>query len=114
MRNIWLIARREYLERVRTRSFMIMTVLTPLLMAGLTIGPGLLAARVSHTSRHIVVVASDQQTGDTIREQLIHENDESRQSEEAARKTSMRRGPQPQPEIMVDVETNVSAEHRDR
>jgi ABC-2 type transport system permease protein len=112
MRNIWLIARREYLERVRTRSFMIMTVLTPLLMAGLTIGPGLLAARVSHTSRHMVVVASDQQAGDTIREQLIHENDQSRQSEEAARKTSMRRGSQPPPEIIVDVDTNVSAEHR--
>ncbi len=112
MRNIWLIARREYLERVRTRSFMVMTVLTPLLMAGLTIGPGLLAARVSQNSRHMVVVASDQQTGDTIREQLVHENGQSRQSEEAARKSSMRRGPQPQPEITVDVDTNVSAEHR--
>ncbi len=33
MHNIWLIARREYLERVRTKAFLIMTVLIPLLMA---------------------------------------------------------------------------------
>jgi ABC-2 type transport system permease protein len=112
MRNIWLIARREYLERVKTRSFMIMTFLTPLLMAALTVGPGLLAQRASQRSRHMVVVASDQQTGDTIKEQLIHENDQSRQSEEAARRKPMRRGSQPQPAITVDVDTNISAEHR--
>jgi len=41
MRNIWLIARREYLERVRTRSFMVMTVLIPLLMVGGLIGNAL-------------------------------------------------------------------------
>jgi len=78
MHNIWLIARREYLERVRTRSFMIMTILTPLLMGGLTVGPGMLAERMSHHSRRLVVVVSDQQMGETIRGQLLHADKESR------------------------------------
>ncbi|MGE5324917.1 MAG: ABC transporter permease [Actinomycetota bacterium] len=112
MRNIWLIARREYLERVRTRSFMIMTVLTPLLMGALTIGPGMLAERMSHHARHMVVVASDQQTGETIKAQLLHTDKESRDSAEEARKSSLKRS-QPAPsELTVDVDTDTSAAHR--
>ena len=34
MHNIWLIAEREYLERIRTKSFLIMTILIPALMGG--------------------------------------------------------------------------------
>jgi ABC-2 type transport system permease protein len=41
----WPVARREYLERVRSKAFLIGTVVGPLLMAGLMIGPGLLASR---------------------------------------------------------------------
>ena len=39
MNKIWIIIQREYLVRVRKRSFIIMTLLTPLLMAGLFIVP---------------------------------------------------------------------------
>ncbi len=35
MRNIGLILRREYLERVRTKSFLISTILLPLFMFGI-------------------------------------------------------------------------------
>ena len=112
MHNVWLIARREYLERVRTRSFMIMTILTPLLMGGLTIGPGLLAERMSHHAKHIVVVASDQQMGETIKGQLLHADKESRDNAEAARKTSMKRTPEPAPELTVDIDTASSRDHR--
>ena len=34
MRNVWLIVRREYLERVRAKSFLVMTILIPALMGG--------------------------------------------------------------------------------
>ena len=34
MRNIWLIAKREYLERIRTKAFLFSTILIPLLMGG--------------------------------------------------------------------------------
>ncbi|NEM98273.1 ABC transporter permease [Pontibacter burrus] len=42
MRKIWLIIQREYLTRVRKKSFIIMTLLTPLLLAAFMILPGLL------------------------------------------------------------------------
>ena len=42
MHKIWLIIKREYLTRVRKKSFIIMTLLTPLLLAAFMIIPGLL------------------------------------------------------------------------
>jgi ABC-2 type transport system permease protein len=69
MRNIWLIARREYLERVRQRSFLIMTIFIPTLMFGVTVLPSLLAERGAGT-KHLVVMASDRQTAELIQAQL--------------------------------------------
>jgi len=43
MRKIWLIIKREYLVRVRKKSFIVMTILGPLLMAALMIVPIYLA-----------------------------------------------------------------------
>ena len=34
MRNVWTLIQREYLERVRSRSFIIFTLLMPAFMAG--------------------------------------------------------------------------------
>jgi len=45
MKKIWLIIQREYLTRVRKKSFVIMTFLGPLLMASVWIVPLLLASR---------------------------------------------------------------------
>jgi ABC-2 type transport system permease protein len=42
MNKIWLIIQREYLTRVRKKSFIIMTLLTPVLLAAFMIIPGLL------------------------------------------------------------------------
>ncbi|HET9182205.1 MAG TPA: ABC transporter permease [Candidatus Angelobacter sp.] len=112
MHNVWLIARREYLERVRTRSFMIMTVLTPVLMAGLMIGPGVLAERMSHHARHMVVVASDQQTGEIIKTQLLHADQQSRDNAEEAQKSSIKRSQAAASELTVDIDTDTSAGHR--
>jgi len=38
MRNVWIIAHREYMERIRTRGFLITTVMIPLIMAGFGFG----------------------------------------------------------------------------
>ena len=43
MRKIWLIIKREYLVRVRKKTFIIMTIVGPLLMAALMIVPTYLA-----------------------------------------------------------------------
>lgn len=45
MSRLWPLVKREYLERVRTKAFVIGTVLGPLLMGALTIIPGLLMSR---------------------------------------------------------------------
>jgi len=65
IRKVWIVAKREYLERVRTRSFILSTFATPLLMAIFLILPTLITAS---TARNImldssrparVVIASD-------------------------------------------------------
>ena len=45
MNRLWPIVRREYLERVRSKAFLIATLLGPILMAALTVVPALMAAR---------------------------------------------------------------------
>ena len=49
MKKIFLIIRREYLTRVRKRSFVIMTILGPLLMAATIVVPVYLATRTNET-----------------------------------------------------------------
>ena len=60
MHNVWLIARREYLERIRTRGFLITTVLIPLLMFGFIFGSAYMSSK-SKSSVHVAVVSSDTQ-----------------------------------------------------
>src|SRR5688572_17616285 len=55
MHKIWLIIQREYLTRVRKKSFIIMTLVGPLLMPGLMLGTAWLAT-VSDNSETIEVL----------------------------------------------------------
>ena len=80
MRNTWLIARREYIERVRTKAFLISTILIPLLLYCFTVLPAKMITRKATGVRNIVVVASSQQFGERIRERIAEEaNDSGRQ-----------------------------------
>ena len=69
MHNILLIARREYLERVRTKGFMIATILIPLLMGG-GITASILIAKHSKSSSHIVIVSPDMALANDVHDQL--------------------------------------------
>jgi ABC-2 type transport system permease protein len=69
MHNVWLIAKREYLERIRAKSFLIMTILIPLLMGGLVYGAALANGR-SGSNLHIAVVAQDPQFGADLKSEL--------------------------------------------
>ncbi len=76
MHNVWLIARREYLERVRTKAFLVMTVLIPLLMGGGILGTALVG-RTAHSESHITIVsggsgAGDLQLATDLRNELEH------------------------------------------
>jgi ABC-2 type transport system permease protein len=68
MHNVWLIAKREYLERVRAKSFLVMTVLIPVLMGALIFGAGLANSRLG--SNHIAVVTTDEQLPADLRTEL--------------------------------------------
>ena len=70
MHNIFLFARREYLETVRKRSFIVMTILLPTLMFGMTVLPSMIASKKSGEVQHIVIATADKQFGDDVREQL--------------------------------------------
>jgi ABC-2 type transport system permease protein len=69
MHNVWLIAKREYLERVRTRAFMLSTILIPLLMGGGIIGSIVASAKTKSTS-HITIVSQDQQLATDLQSEL--------------------------------------------
>jgi ABC-2 type transport system permease protein len=58
MHNIWLIAKREYLERIRTKAFLIATILIPVMMGTFVFGSGYLASRAKSSS-HVAIVSSD-------------------------------------------------------
>jgi ABC-2 type transport system permease protein len=107
MRNIWLIARREYLERVRTRSFIVMTILIPALMLGATVVPTLLMNKMSSGTKHLMVVAPENSTAEMIREQLLKVPEE--QKKQAAETQGMQRRNRPSAaNLVVDIGTDTS------
>ncbi|WP_047492058.1 ABC transporter permease [Terriglobus sp. TAA 43] len=78
MHNIFLIARREYLERVRTKGFMIATILIPLLMGG-GIAASILIAKHTKSSSHIVIVSPDLALATDVQQQLDDDTDHNMQ-----------------------------------
>ena len=70
MGNIWTLIQREYLERVRTRSFLIFTLLMPAAMAGIVLIPAKIEQMNSGGERRIVIVADDPKLGSMVGHQL--------------------------------------------
>src|SRR5215471_18760348 len=112
MHNMFLIARREYLERVRSKSFLTMTILVPVLMAALTIGPSLLVTKLlEEGSKHFVVVVSRPLVGEAIQTQLSEAQERESKEAAAAKEKSLRRsGAAPAGKIITDVDTDSSAQ----
>ena len=71
MHNVWLIAKREYLERIRTKAFLVMTVLIPLLMGGGIVGTAI-AGRSQQSNSHIAVVSPDLDLAQDLQHELEH------------------------------------------
>ncbi|MGC2110529.1 MAG: ABC transporter permease [Candidatus Korobacteraceae bacterium] len=70
MHNIWTLIQREYLERVRSRSFVIFTLLMPAFMAGSVLIPAKLEEMNSGGVRRIVVVANNPQMAAAVAQEL--------------------------------------------
>jgi ABC-2 type transport system permease protein len=105
MHNTFIIAKREYLERVRSRSFVIMTFFIPLLMFGVTVVPTLLMNRGSNETKHMVVVAGDRDTAEMIRSRIEQRQEKSNDNAKSEVKT--KRG-LPPTRFTVEVSTDTA------
>jgi ABC-2 type transport system permease protein len=63
MHKVWAVIRREFVERVRTRAFVLSTILFPIFMAGLVILPGYLMSRNTGTKSIAFVDATSDNLG---------------------------------------------------
>lgn len=70
MRKLLKVARREYLDRVKKKSFLIGTVLGPVLMAGMILVPGLIFRYTPERQEHITVVDLSRSLYDGLEEAL--------------------------------------------
>ena len=70
MRNTWLIIKREYLQRVRTRSFLVLTLLLPAIMTVLMALPAKMAS-MGEKAERLVLVTSTKEFGEQVRQQLL-------------------------------------------
>jgi ABC-2 type transport system permease protein len=114
MRNLWLIIKREYLERVRTRSFLILTLLLPAIMTVVMILPAKLAT-MGEKAQHVVVVTSTPQFGEMVRQRFLSamtatDNDDDDDAASSQRNASK---PKPEQEYVIDVDANPTDAERD-
>ena len=70
MHSALLVARREYLERVRSKAFRISTVLIPAIFAGI-VALGVFSATHLSGDNHLVIVSSDAQLANGVRDELL-------------------------------------------
>lgn len=70
MSNVWTLVKREYLERVRSRSFLIFTLLMPAIMAGIVLIPAKLAQMNPGGERKIVIVANNPKLASVVGHEL--------------------------------------------
>ncbi|PYY20323.1 MAG: ABC transporter permease [Acidobacteria bacterium] len=101
MHNIFLFARREYLETVRKKSFIVMTILLPAMMFGFTVLPSMIASKKSTESQKIVIATSDRQFGDDVRDKFMKPPEKKVPARRGAADASTR-------SFEVQVDTNVS------
>src|ERR1035437_1977579 len=74
MHNVWLVCSSDLIERIRTRGFVITTVMIPVIMAGFIFGSIFLGSR-ANSDTHIAVVSSDTQLVLDLQSELQQENE---------------------------------------
>jgi ABC-2 type transport system permease protein len=104
MHNIFLFARREYLETVRKKSFIVMTILLPTMMVGFTILPSIIASKKSGETQRVVVATADSQFGEDVRDTFM------KPAEKTANPASDSDEGASSKSFDVQVDTNVSPE----
>jgi ABC-2 type transport system permease protein len=74
MRNIFLVAKREYLEQIHGRAFKFSTVLVPLLIVAL-LGWTSITDRRSKAGVHVAIAAESAELADAVRRQMLDDKD---------------------------------------
>ena len=74
MRNLLLVAKREYLEQIRGRAFRVSTILVPAAFA-LVIFIAFLSGRGSGVGKHIVIAAPSPALANAIRDEMMKDKD---------------------------------------
>ena len=74
MNKIWIIIKREYLTRVRKKTFIISTLLFPLLYLGLIFGMGFIAEKSKQNLHVAVIDSSGYFSNDAINKQNLADN----------------------------------------
>jgi len=70
MHKVWAVIRREFVERVRTRAFLLSTILFPVFMAAMVVIPGFLMSRSTGTQRLAFVDATTDELGQRMADAL--------------------------------------------
>jgi ABC-2 type transport system permease protein len=70
MRRVLAVARREYVERVRSKAFVIGTVLGPLLLGGVMLGPSVLMSKQRGRALRVTVVDDTRRVGAGVEKSL--------------------------------------------
>jgi ABC-2 type transport system permease protein len=72
MRNVFLIARREYMEQIRARAFRLSTFGLPAVFA-LVVAVAYFSGRGLGSNRHVVIASADQALAAAVRSQLLND-----------------------------------------
>jgi ABC-2 type transport system permease protein len=107
MHSTLIIAKREYLERVRSRSFVIMTLLIPALMFGISVVPTMMANRGGNETKSMIVVAQDRETAEMIRRSIEQQQEQNKSESNVGKKRGM-----PPTHFAVEVSTNATQAER--
>jgi len=112
MHNAWLVVRREYLERIRSKAFIIMTLLMPVFMASTILVPAFLGDVKPGGRRHIVLVADNPEIAAAVRQQMLAPRPKADQPA-PAKPAPAAPGVQ-KPRYTVEIDTDTSEAQRDR
>ena len=111
MRNTWLVIQREYLERIRSKAFIIMTLLMPVFMASTILVPTFLSDMKSGVTRHIVLVASNTVIAEAVKEELMASAAKS-EDPTLPKESGTSDSKSAKPRYAIDIDTNTSDAER--
>jgi ABC-2 type transport system permease protein len=112
MHNTWLIVRREYLERIRSKAFIIMTMLMPVFMASTILIPAMLSGMKSGGTRRIVLVANNPDVAEAVKQQLIAPQQISDKSPPTKAEPGASKSAEQAPRYAITIDTNTTDAER--